>query len=69
MKHFTVAKRKAACSEFKTQVEVDAAIENFIRLAVAAEGKRDAAEWESKEYWKFHDIAMKWHGKAEVMMP
>jgi hypothetical protein len=55
--------------KFKTQAEVDAAIDRYIEKAIKSEERRDAQVWESVEYWKHHDIAVKWHEKARQLMP
>lgn len=52
-----------------TQQEADALIHRYIDLACRAEAKRDAQRFESAEYWRHHDKALLWHGKAEALMP
>lgn len=54
---------------FRTQAEVDAAIDRYIARAVAAEARRDSEEFESVEYWRHHDRAVFWHEKARSLMP
>lgn len=56
-------------TRFKTQDEVDAQIDVYIRLAHNAEARRDKEVWESPRYWALHDIAIKWHEKARALMP
>jgi len=53
----------------KTQIEVEAAIKRFMARAVAAEVQRDRSAYESPTYWQYHDEAVKWHKKAEQLMP
>lgn len=55
--------------KFATQAEVDAEIDRLIALAIKAEERRDKQVWESAEYWKHHDVAIKWHLRAEALMP
>lgn len=72
MNRFTaeqIVEHRKAFAKFKTQAEVDAAIDRFIRLEAAAEARRDRCEWESPEYWKHHDVAVKWREKARRLMP
>ena len=54
---------------FTTQAEVDRAIEDYIARGDRAEERRDRAPYESAEYWRHHDIAVKWWTKAEALMP
>jgi len=49
--------------------EVEVAIDHLIAKAIKAEERRDKARWESTEYWKHHDCAMRWHEKARALMP
>ena len=61
--------RRVACAKYRTQAEVDAAIDRFISLGEKSEAKQDKCEWESKRYWYHHDIAVKWYTRAERLMP
>lgn len=54
---------------YKTQTDVEKAITHYIDLCNKAEELRDAAPHESDEYWKQHDISVKWRKKAEALMP
>lgn len=54
--------------KYKTQAEVDAAINFFIAKAIKEEEKRDRQDYESASYWLHHDKAVKWHNKAEALM-
>ena len=56
-------------STMTTQSQVNAVIQRFMAKAINAEVKRDRAKFESPEYWNQHDIAVKWHKKAEALMP
>lgn len=55
--------------KYKTQENVNAAIDKFIATAIRFEEKRDKAVYESVEYWSMHDKAVKWHEKARELMP
>jgi hypothetical protein len=67
MPHKRKSKRKL--SKLTTQSQVNAVIQRFMAKAINAEVKRDRAKFESPEYWNQHDIAVKWHKKAEALMP
>jgi len=61
--------RRKLFSRFKTQAEVDQEIDRLISLAVASGERRDRQEYESPEYWKHHDICIRYHQRAEALMP
>ena len=52
-----------------TQEVANRRMDRSIRLAVAAEVRRDASAYESTEYWRLHDLAMRHHKAAEQFMP
>lgn len=54
---------------YRTQTQIDVAIERFIISADYAERKRDEQPHESRLYWRYHDIAVKWHNRAAELMP
>jgi hypothetical protein len=61
--------RKVAGHVLRTQADVEMAIARLAALAHLAEVRRDRAPYESKEYWKEHDIAVMWRKQAEALMP
>ena len=61
--------RKPLVRRFNTQAEIDKTITDYIARGNKAEQKRDRAPYESAEYWRQHDIAVKWWTKAESLMP
>lgn len=61
--------RLAAFKRFKTQAQVSAAIDRYIKRSIVCEVKRDASEWESAEFWRWHDRAVYWDTKASDLMP
>lgn len=52
-----------------TQQDVDRKIDRLIALALKAEAKRDTSEYEFPVYWKWHDVAIAYHTRAEKLMP
>lgn len=50
------------------QHQVDSAIEHLLKAAEPFEEAREAAEFESMEYWKHHDSAMNLILAAECLM-
>lgn len=52
----------------RTEVEREAHIDALIARAVVEETQRDACVYESPEYWKYHDRAIKLHLQAELLM-
>ena len=52
-----------------TQEVANRRMDRSIRLAVAAEVRRDASAYESPAYWRLHDLAMRHHKAAEQFMP
>jgi hypothetical protein len=54
--------------QFRTQGEVDMAIKTYIARALRSEVLRDLSKYESPQYWKHHDTAVKWHNKAASLM-
>lgn len=52
-----------------TQEEIDGLIQKFMQWALNWEKKRDKCEFESPQYWAYHDRALRWHYQAEQLMP
>lgn len=51
-----------------TQIEVSREIDRLIDLAIKAEDRRNDQQWESKEFWRLHDLAIKYHERARKLM-
>lgn len=64
-----IAERRKLFARFKNQDEVEREIDRLIRLAIRKEESRDRCAWESPEYWRFHDEAIKYHERARRLMP
>jgi hypothetical protein len=58
-----------AAKKTLTQAEIEKTISDYIARGDRAEDRRDRAKYESAEYWKQHDIAVKWWTRAEALMP
>lgn len=58
-----------AAKKIVTQADADAEMTRCIDRAIRFEERRDAAEYESAEYWRLHSEAIRWHYKAEQSMP
>lgn len=56
-------------SEMKTQADINAEITRLTSLGDAAATRRDRETFESKAYWRHHDVAVKWWTRAEALMP
>lgn len=61
--------RLIAALDIRTEAEREAHVDALIARAVVEETQRDACVYESPEYWKYHDRAIKLHLQAELLMP
>lgn len=61
--------RLEAFKRFKTQAQVDKAICRYMLRSIRAETKRDKCQFESADYWRWHDRAVYWDTKASDLMP
>jgi hypothetical protein len=58
-----------AFERYRTQAEIEVAIQHHIRLGGKAEARRDVLPFESEAYWRAHDVARKHFSRAEALMP
>lgn len=62
-------RRDKSTRKFETQADIDRQISIYIERGNRAADLRERAPYESAEYWRHHDTAVKWWTKAEALMP